>query len=156
MQKIKSIGEYFFSIYKLLLLGFKTSYFKSSFYNKKISINLPSKFNYKPRLYIINSLISFGKKKIKVEDYSLNTLWKLNSKNKLEFQNLHSFLWLSFLDLKTNKMSIIFVSHDINVINHMSDYIYVLKDGVIYDEFGNFRNSNNLKPYTRQLISNSF
>ena len=106
MQKIKSIGEYFFSIYKLLLLGFKTSYFKSSFYNKKISINLPSKFNYKPRLYIINSLISFGKKKIKVEDYSLNTLWKLNSKNKLEFQNLHSFLWLSFLDLKTNKMSI--------------------------------------------------
>ena len=57
---------------------------------------------------------------------------------------------------KTNKMSIIFVSHDINVINHMSDYIYVLKDGVIYDEFGNLHNSNNLKPYTRQLISNSF
>ena len=39
---------------------------------------------------------------------------------------------------------------------NMSDYIYVLKDGVIYDEFGNLHNSNNLKPYTRQLISNSF
>jgi len=56
----------------------------------------------------------------------------------------------------TNKMAIIFVSHDINVINHMSDYIYVLKDGVIYDEFSNINNSSNLKPYTLQLISNSF
>ena len=56
----------------------------------------------------------------------------------------------------TNKMAIIFVSHDINVINHMSDYIYVLKDGVIYDEFSNINNSSNLKSYTLQLISNSF
>ena len=56
----------------------------------------------------------------------------------------------------TNKMAIVFVSHDINVINHMSDYIYVLKDGVIYDEFSNINNSSNLKSYTLQLISNSF
>ena len=57
---------------------------------------------------------------------------------------------------KIKKMSIIFVSHDINVINHMSDYIYVLKDGVIYDEFDDLHNSNNLKPFTLKLISNSF
>ena len=105
MQKIKSIGKYFFSIYKVLLPKLKIAYFKTEFYNNKISKNLPSKFNYKPRLHIINSLISFKKKKIKIENFSLNSLWKLSSKNKLEFQNLHNFLWLISLDIKTNKTS---------------------------------------------------
>ena len=103
MQKIKSISEYFFLIFKFFLFKLKIFYFKSNFYNKKISNNLPSKFNYKPSLHIINSLTSFNKKKIKIENYSLNSLWKLSSKNKLEFQNLHNFLWLTFLDIKTNK-----------------------------------------------------
>ena len=54
-------------------------------------------------------------------------------------------------------MSIIFVSHDINVTKYMCDEIFVLKDGMIYDRF----NSNNndfslLKPYTKQLINQPF
>ena len=105
MQKIKSISKYFFLIYKILLFNLKKTYFKSDFYNKKISKNLPSKFNYKPSLHIINSLISFNKKKIKIESFSLNSLWKLSSKNVMEFQNLHNFLWLISLDIKTNKIS---------------------------------------------------
>jgi len=105
MQKIKSMGEYFFLICKFFLFKLKIFYFKSNFYNKKISNNLPSKFDYKPSLHIINSLTSINRKKIKIENYSLNSLWKLSSKNKLEFQNLHNFLWLTFLDIKTNKTS---------------------------------------------------
>lgn len=105
MQKIKSISEYFFLISKFFLFKLKILYFKSNFYKKKISNNLPSKFDYKPSLHIINSLTSFNKKKIKIENYTLNSLWKLSSKNKSEFQNLHNFLWLTFLDIKTNKTS---------------------------------------------------
>jgi len=105
MQKIKSISEYFFLIFKFFLFKLKILYFKSSFYNKKISNNFPSKFDYKPGLHIINSLTLFNKKKIKIESYTLNSLWKLSSKNKSEFQNLHNFLWLSLLDIKTNKTS---------------------------------------------------
>ena len=105
MQKIKSISEYFFLIFKFFLLKLKILYFKSNFYNKKFSNNLPTKFSYKPSLHIINSLTSFNKKKIKIENYTLNSLWKLRSKNKLEFQNLHNFLWLTLLDIKTNKTS---------------------------------------------------
>jgi len=105
MQKIKSISEYFFLIFKFFLFKLKILYFKSNFYNKKISNNLPSKFDYKPSLHIINSLTSFNKKKIKIESYTLNSLWKLSSKNKSEFQNLHNFLWLTLLDIKTNKAS---------------------------------------------------
>ena len=105
MQKIKSISEYFFLICKSFLSELKIFYFKSNFYNKKISNNLSSKFDYKPSLHIINSITHFNKKKIKIESYSLNSLWKLSSKNKLEFKNLHNFLWLTFLDIKTNKTS---------------------------------------------------
>jgi uncharacterized heparinase superfamily protein len=105
MQKIKSIGEYFFLICRFFLFKLKIFYFKSNFYNKKISNNLPSRFDYKPSLHIINSLTSYNKKKIRIENYSLNSLWKLSSKKKLEFQNLHNFLWLTFLDIKTNKTS---------------------------------------------------
>ena len=103
MQKIKSISEYFFLICKSFLFKIKYFYFKSNFYNKKITSDLPSKFNYRPSLHIINSLTSFSKKKIKIENYSLNSFWELNSKNKLEFQSLHNFLWLTFLDIKTSK-----------------------------------------------------
>ena len=106
MKKIKSISKYFFLISRFFLFSIRALYYKSSFYNKKISDNRPSKFYYKPSLHIINSLISFDKKKIKIENYSLNSLWKPNSKNKLEFQNLHNFLWLTFLDIRTNKNSV--------------------------------------------------
>jgi len=67
MQKIKSISEYFFLICKFFLFKLKIFYFKSNFYNKKISNNLSSKFNYKPSLHIINSLTSFNKKKINLK-----------------------------------------------------------------------------------------
>ena len=67
MQKIKSISEYFFLTFKFFLFKLKILYFKSNFYNKKISNNLSSKFNYKPSPHIINSLTSLNKKKIKLK-----------------------------------------------------------------------------------------
>ena len=103
MKKIKSISEYFFSIYLFLLYKLKISYFKSKYYNKKISNNLLLKFQYKPSLHIINSLTSFNKRKIRIENFSLNSLWETSSKNILEFENLHNFLWLASLDIKTTK-----------------------------------------------------
>jgi len=54
-------------------------------------------------------------------------------------------------------MSIIFVSHDINVTKYMSDEILVLRDGMIYDRFNS--NDNDfplLKPYTKELINQPF
>ena len=66
MQKIKSISEYFFIIFEIFLFKLRILYFKSNYYNKKISNDLPFKFDYKPSLHIINSLTSFNKKKIKI------------------------------------------------------------------------------------------
>jgi len=89
----------------LLLVKLKTSYFKSNHYNKKISNNSLLKFQYKPSSHIIGSLTFFNKKKIKIESFSLNSIWETSSKNILEFENLHNFLWIASLDIKTTKAS---------------------------------------------------
>ena len=44
----------------------------------------------------------FNKNRFK--NLHLNSIWKINSNNKLEFSNLHNFLWLNTLDIKTSKV----------------------------------------------------
>ena len=63
MFKIKSISKYFFSTFNLSLDKLRNSYFKTSFYNQKISKEIPSKYIYKPSPHIINCLVSLKKKK---------------------------------------------------------------------------------------------
>ena len=51
------------------------------------------------------------------------------------------------------KMSILFISHDLGVVNKIADYIYVMKDGEIIeqgDKVEIFKNPKN--PYTKQLV----
>ena len=109
MFKIKSISKYFFSTVNLSLDKLRNSYFKTNFYNQKISKNIPSKYIYKPSPHIINCLVSFKKKKIKIENLHLSSIWKIYTNNQLEFKNLHNFLWLNTLDIKSSKI----VTHNI-------------------------------------------
>ena len=54
---------------------------------------------------------------------------------------------------KQRKMSILFISHDLGVVNKIADYIYVMKNGEIIehgDKLGIFNNPKN--PYTKQLV----
>lgn len=103
MYKIKSIFEYFFYLLKKCFLIIKYYYLKTNFYNYKISKNIPTKYLYRPSPHIINCLIYFNKKKIKIEKLSLNSIWKIDPKKNIEFSNLHNFLWLTTLDIKTSK-----------------------------------------------------
>ena len=105
MFNTKSISQYFFPFYDLFYHKLKNFYFKSNFYNRKISKNIPSKFIYKPSPHIINCLILYNKKKIKVDNFSLNSIWEVKSNNKIEFEKLHEFLWLNTLDIKTSKIT---------------------------------------------------
>ena len=105
MFNTKSISQYFFPFYDLFYHKLKNFYFKSNFYNRKISKNIPSKFIYKPSPHIINCLILYDKKKIKVDNFSLNSIWQVKSNNKIEFEKLHEFLWLNTLDIKTSKIT---------------------------------------------------
>ena len=104
MYGLKSIKLYFFSILKLFFLNFKNIYFKSNFYNRKLITFIPDRIFYKPSTYLSASLAAISNDFYKIADTAPELLWKENIKDKLKFKNLHSFLWLTRLDRKNNKI----------------------------------------------------
>ncbi len=104
MYSIKSMKLYFFSILKLFFLSLRNFYFTSTFYNKKLVTFLPDRIFYNPSTYLSASLTTISSDFYKIATTSPELLWKTNVKDKLKFENLHSFLWLTKLDRKNAKM----------------------------------------------------
>ena len=104
MYKLKSIKLYFFSILRLFFLSLRNFYFKSNFYNRKLITFIPERIFYNPSTYLSSSLSTFRNDFYKITDTAPELLWKTKIKNKQEFENLHSFLWLSQLDRKNSKI----------------------------------------------------
>jgi len=103
MYSLKSIKLYFFSILKLFFLNFRNFYFKSNYYNKKLVTFIPERIFYKPSTYLSASLTSANNDFYKINEIDPKILWQTDTKDKLKFENLHNFLWLSRLDRKNNK-----------------------------------------------------
>ena len=81
----------------------RSLYLNSNIYNKKISLTNNNSFEYKPSPSLLDCLIKYDKKRIKIENYSLNTIWNDKRLQKKDYNNLHSFFWLFSLDLKSSK-----------------------------------------------------
>jgi len=105
MYSSKSIKLYFFSIFKLFFLNFKNFYFRSNYYNKKLISIIPERIFYKPSTYLSASLTTISSDFYKITEMEPESLWKTKAKDKLKFENLHSFLWLSRLDRKNSKIT---------------------------------------------------
>ena len=81
----------------------RSLYLNSNIYDKKISSFNSNSLEYKPSPNILDCLIKYDKKRINIENYSLNHIWdKKNLKGK-DYNNLNSFFWLFSLDLKSSK-----------------------------------------------------
>ena len=104
MYGLKSIKLYFLSILKLFFLKLRNFYFKSNFYNKKLITVVPKRFYYVPSTYLSASLTTINNDFYKIANTAPDLLWQTNLKDKLKFENLHSFLWLARLDRKNNKV----------------------------------------------------
>ena len=89
-------------IYFNLKLSLKQFYQNSNFYNKKISKTKDIAFGYKPSPYLISSIIKYQKKKYKIEDFALESIWQNNLRYE-EFKKLNNFFWFFSLDLKSSK-----------------------------------------------------
>ena len=89
-------------IIKNLKNSIKQFYQNSNFYNKKISKVKDITFEYKPSPYLLSSIVRYQKKKYKIEDFALETIWQ-NNLNKKEFEKLNNFFWFFSLDLKSSK-----------------------------------------------------
>jgi len=78
-------------------------YLNSDVYNKKISFFINNNLEYRPSPSLLDCLIKYGKKKIKIESYSLDSIWDNKGLKEKDYKNLHSFFWLFSLDLKSSK-----------------------------------------------------
>ena len=103
MRSLKSMKLYFFSILKLSFLSFRNYYFCSHFYNKKLITFNPERIFYTPSSHLSASLITSSTDFYKLPNLSPINLWKINKKEKQQFENLHSFLWLTKIDRKNSK-----------------------------------------------------
>jgi len=78
-------------------------YLSSNIYNKKITPSIFSSLEYHPSPNLLDALIKYDKKKINIENYSLNKMWDNRELKKKDYKNLNSFFWLFSLDLKSSK-----------------------------------------------------
>ena len=81
----------------------RSLYLNSNIYNKKISTFNGSILEYKPSPSLLDCLIKYNKKKINIENYSLNEVWNNQKLQEKDYKNLNSFFWLFSLDLKSSK-----------------------------------------------------
>ena len=81
----------------------RSLYLCSNIYNKKITPSIISSLDYCPSPNLLDSFIRFNKKKINIENYSLNKIWDNKNLKKKDYKNLNSFFWLFSLDLKSSK-----------------------------------------------------
>ena len=95
MYRLKSIKLYFFSILKLFFLNFRNFYFRSNYYNKKLITFIPDRIFYNPSTYLSASLTAISNDFYKITNTAPELLWQTSLKDKLKFENLHSFLWLA-------------------------------------------------------------
>ena len=89
-------------IYFNLKLSLKQFYQNSDFYDNKISKTNKIAFGYKPSPYLLSSIVKYQKKKYKIEDFAIESIWQNNLKYK-EFEKLNNFFWFFSLDLKSSK-----------------------------------------------------
>ena len=112
------INRFIFNIFYQL----RKFYLNSNIYDKKISKVNSKNLIYKPSPHLLSSLIKYQKKKIKIEDFSLDKIWNNNKLSSKEYKNLNSFYWFFSLDLKSSKQTS--QSVIINWINHNHKYNY--------------------------------
>ncbi len=93
----------------LIYLNTKKNIYKiyqnSSFYNKKISKVFNNNFEYKPSPHLFSSIVKYQKKKYRIEDFALESIWQNNIKIK-DYEKLNNFFWFFSLDLKSSKKTV--------------------------------------------------
>ena len=81
----------------------RSIYLNSNIYNKRISSSSNSPLEYQPSPDLLDCLVKYNKKKINIENYSLNEIWDNKNLNQKDYKKLNSFFWLFSLDLKSSK-----------------------------------------------------
>jgi uncharacterized heparinase superfamily protein len=95
---LENISHFYLNISK----SFKNIYQKSDFYENKISKVDNSNFEYKPSPYLLSSIVKYQKKKYRIDDFALDSIWQSDI-NLKDYKKLNNFFWFFSLDLKSSK-----------------------------------------------------
>ena len=98
----KNLLENLSNFYLKTKTSFKNIYQESNLYNKKISKVNDANFEYKPSPHLLSSIVKYQKKKYKIDDFALNSIWQ-NNINSEDYRKLNNFFWFFSLDLKSYK-----------------------------------------------------
>jgi uncharacterized heparinase superfamily protein len=98
----KDLLSKFSHFYSNIKKNFDKIYKNSNFYDKKISKVFENDFQYKPSPFLLSSIINYQKKKYKIEDFAIESIWKRDVDIK-DFKKLNNFFWFFSLDLKSSK-----------------------------------------------------
>ena len=71
----KDLLSKFSHFYSDIKKGFNKIYKNSNFYDKKISKVFENDFQYKPSPFLLSSIIHYQKKKYKIEDFAIESIW---------------------------------------------------------------------------------
>ena len=116
---VKKFLDSFVLIYFNLKNYINRIYQNSNLYDKKISKTYNNNFNYKPSPHLLSSIVKYQKKKYKIEDFSLESIWT-NNINSKDYEKLNNFFWFFSLDLKSSKKAV--QSLIVNWINDNNKY----------------------------------
>ena len=109
-------------------------YLNSIIYNNKISKIENRNLEFKPSPGLIDCIIKYKKKKNKIEDFYLSSIWKNENITKKDYEKLHNFFWLFTLDLKNSFTEWYDVSEHTD--KDLSDLIYSKKIYYLIDLAG--------------------
>jgi len=99
----KNSLNYFGKFFFFFKINLRNIYFNSNLYNKKISNVSNRDLEYKPNPNTLDCLVKYEKKKNKIDEFSLNSIWTDKKIKIKDYKKLHSFFWLFSLDLKSSK-----------------------------------------------------
>ena len=94
------ISRFFSNIFNQI----RKFYLNSNLYDKKISKINGKNLIYKPSQHLLSSLIKY-KKKIRIEDFSLDEVWNNENISNKDYKHLNNFYWFFSLDLKSSKQN---------------------------------------------------
>ena len=93
---------YLSNFYLTTKKNLRSIYQKSNVYDRKISRVNNNSFEYKPSPHLLSSIIKYQKKKYKIDDFAIDSIWQ-NNINLEDYRKLNNFFWFFSLDLKSSK-----------------------------------------------------
>ena len=105
MLDLKGVYIYLLSLQKITAKYIREIFFSTSFYNKLLLSEIPSRFFFYPNPHLLSPLLNHKDSLIQISKFEANYFWMV-SKDNNEMKNLHGFLWLNLIDRKNEKDSL--------------------------------------------------